>query len=137
MVADGVLGQEQPLGDLPVRQPSGDLLQDFEFALGQPRPAVSRRDYPGEAAADTEGAKPPPDAGRVPGSTCTVVQLKPRLAEPGDTLYWVTDSFYQAMFLTTRDGVVLIDAPPTIGHQLLRAIEAITFLKPEAWHLDL
>jgi glyoxylase-like metal-dependent hydrolase (beta-lactamase superfamily II) len=43
-----------------------------------------------------------------------------------DTLYWVTDSFYQAMFLTTRDGVVLIDAPPTIGHNLLRAIEAIT-----------
>jgi glyoxylase-like metal-dependent hydrolase (beta-lactamase superfamily II) len=41
-------------------------------------------------------------------------------------LYWVTDSFYQAMFLTTRDGVVLIDAPPTIGHNLLRAIEAIT-----------
>ena len=43
-----------------------------------------------------------------------------------DTLYWVTDSFYQAMFLTTHDGVVLIDAPPTIGHNLLRAIEAIT-----------
>jgi len=43
-----------------------------------------------------------------------------------DTLYWVTDSFYQAMFLTTRDGVVLVDAPPTIGHNLLRAIEAIT-----------
>jgi glyoxylase-like metal-dependent hydrolase (beta-lactamase superfamily II) len=42
-----------------------------------------------------------------------------------DTLYWVTDSFYQAMFLTTRDGVVLVDAPPTIGHNLLRAIEAV------------
>jgi glyoxylase-like metal-dependent hydrolase (beta-lactamase superfamily II) len=41
-------------------------------------------------------------------------------------LYWVTDSFYQAMFLTTRDGVVLVDAPPTIGHNLLRAIDAIT-----------
>src|SRR6266851_4733661 len=41
-------------------------------------------------------------------------------------LYWVTDSFYQAMFLTTHDGVVLVDAPPTIGHNLLRAIDAIT-----------
>ncbi|HEY8982696.1 MAG TPA: MBL fold metallo-hydrolase [Streptomyces sp.] len=41
-------------------------------------------------------------------------------------LYWVTDSFYQAMFLTTRDGVVLVDAPPTIGHNLLRAIEEVT-----------
>ena len=30
------------------------------------------------------------------------------------------------MFLTTRDGVVLVDAPPTIGHNLLRAIGAVT-----------
>jgi glyoxylase-like metal-dependent hydrolase (beta-lactamase superfamily II) len=41
-------------------------------------------------------------------------------------LYWVTDSVYQAMFLTTRDGVVLVDAPPTIGHNLVRAIKAVT-----------
>ena len=40
-------------------------------------------------------------------------------------LYWVTDSVYQAMFLTTRNGVVLVDAPPTIGHNLLRAIAAV------------
>ncbi len=30
-------------------------------------------------------------------------------------LYWVTDGTYQSAFLTTRDGVVLFDAPPTIG----------------------
>ena len=42
------------------------------------------------------------------------------------SLYWVTDSVYQAMFLTTRTGVVLVDAPPTIGHNLLRAIGAVT-----------
>jgi glyoxylase-like metal-dependent hydrolase (beta-lactamase superfamily II) len=41
-------------------------------------------------------------------------------------LYWVTDSVYQAMFLTTRDGVVVVDAPPTIGHNLLRAIGSVT-----------
>src|SRR5579864_2989671 len=41
-------------------------------------------------------------------------------------LYWVTDSFYTAMFLTTREGVVLVDAPPTIGHNLLRAISEVT-----------
>jgi glyoxylase-like metal-dependent hydrolase (beta-lactamase superfamily II) len=41
-------------------------------------------------------------------------------------LYWVTDSFYQAMFLSTREGVVLVDAPPTIGHNLLRAIADVT-----------
>ncbi|GIH23286.1 MBL fold metallo-hydrolase [Acrocarpospora phusangensis] len=41
-------------------------------------------------------------------------------------LYWVTDGFYQAMFLTTTDGVVMVDAPPTIGRNLLRAIEEVT-----------
>jgi hypothetical protein len=40
-------------------------------------------------------------------------------------LYWVTDSTYQAAFLTTRDGVVLFDAPPTIGHNLQRAIDKV------------
>jgi glyoxylase-like metal-dependent hydrolase (beta-lactamase superfamily II) len=38
-------------------------------------------------------------------------------------LYWVTDGVYQAAFLTTPDGVVLFDAPPTIGHNLQRAID--------------
>jgi glyoxylase-like metal-dependent hydrolase (beta-lactamase superfamily II) len=40
-------------------------------------------------------------------------------------LYWVTDATYQAAFLTTRDGVVLFDAPPSIGHNLQRAISEI------------
>jgi glyoxylase-like metal-dependent hydrolase (beta-lactamase superfamily II) len=40
-------------------------------------------------------------------------------------LYWVTDGTYQAAFLTTREGVVLFDAPPTIGHNLQRAIDQI------------
>src|SRR2546428_12391161 len=40
-------------------------------------------------------------------------------------LYWVTDATYQAAFLTTPDGVVLFDAPPTIGHNLQRAIDEI------------
>ncbi|MEO3972939.1 MBL fold metallo-hydrolase [Streptomyces sp. CAU 1734] len=41
-------------------------------------------------------------------------------------LYWVTDSNYQAMFLSTTEGVVLIDAPPAIGHNLPRAIAEVT-----------
>ena len=41
-------------------------------------------------------------------------------------LYWVADSAYQAMFLTTKDGVVIVDAPATIGHNLLRAIGEVT-----------
>ncbi len=41
-------------------------------------------------------------------------------------LHWVTDGFCQAMFLSTRDGVVLVDAPPTIGGNLQRAIDSVT-----------
>src|SRR6266849_10811851 len=40
-------------------------------------------------------------------------------------LYWVTDGSYQAAFLTTREGVVLFDAPPSIGNNLQRAIDDI------------
>ena len=40
-------------------------------------------------------------------------------------LYCVTDGVYQAAFLTTADGVVLFDAPPSIGHNLQRAVDEI------------
>jgi glyoxylase-like metal-dependent hydrolase (beta-lactamase superfamily II) len=40
-------------------------------------------------------------------------------------LYWVTDAVYQCAFLTTPDGVVLLDAPPTIGNNIQRAIDEI------------
>jgi glyoxylase-like metal-dependent hydrolase (beta-lactamase superfamily II) len=40
-------------------------------------------------------------------------------------LYWVTDGTYQSAFLTTTDGVVLLDAPPTIGHNIRRAVDEI------------
>jgi glyoxylase-like metal-dependent hydrolase (beta-lactamase superfamily II) len=40
-------------------------------------------------------------------------------------LYWVTDGVYQAAFLTTSDGVVLFDAPPSIGHNIRRAVDEV------------
>jgi glyoxylase-like metal-dependent hydrolase (beta-lactamase superfamily II) len=40
-------------------------------------------------------------------------------------LYWITDSTYQCAFLTTSDGVVLFDAPPTIGNNIQRAIDEV------------
>src|SRR4030081_432500 len=40
-------------------------------------------------------------------------------------LYWITDGVYQSAFLTTRDGVVLLDAPPTIGRNTQRAVDQI------------
>jgi glyoxylase-like metal-dependent hydrolase (beta-lactamase superfamily II) len=40
-------------------------------------------------------------------------------------LYWVTAGVYQATFLATGDGVVLFDAPPSIGGNLRRAVDEI------------
>jgi len=40
-------------------------------------------------------------------------------------LFWVTDGTYQSAFLATPDGVVLFDAPPTIGHNLRRAVDEV------------
>jgi glyoxylase-like metal-dependent hydrolase (beta-lactamase superfamily II) len=75
----------------------------------------------------TSGADALPDYAPVPPSA-----LGPALNDQGyhvgrveRNLYWVTDGTYQAAFLATGDGVVLFDAPPTIGHNLQRAIDQI------------
>ena len=68
-----------------------------------------------------------PDYTPVPRSA-----LGPALNEQGyyvgrveRNLYWITDGTYQSAFLTTTDGVVLLDAPPTIGHNIQRAVDEI------------
>ncbi len=43
-----------------------------------------------------------------------------------DNLYLVTEGVYQAMFLVTKEGVVVVDAPPSIGDKLLAAIKETT-----------
>ncbi len=40
-------------------------------------------------------------------------------------LFWVTDGTYQSAILATKEGIVLFDAPPTIGHNLRRAVDEI------------
>jgi glyoxylase-like metal-dependent hydrolase (beta-lactamase superfamily II) len=40
-------------------------------------------------------------------------------------LYWVTDGVYASAFLTTTDGVVLLDAPASLGGNLRRAVDQI------------
>ena len=68
-----------------------------------------------------------PDYAPIPQSA-----LGPALNEQGyyvgrveRNLYYVTDGVYQAAFLTTPDGVVLFDAPPSIGGNLRRAVDEI------------
>ncbi len=43
-----------------------------------------------------------------------------------DGLYWVTEGVYQVMFLTTGEGVIAVDAPPSIGENYLKAIAEVT-----------
>jgi glyoxylase-like metal-dependent hydrolase (beta-lactamase superfamily II) len=68
-----------------------------------------------------------PDYAPVP-----LASLGPALNEQGyyvgrveRNLFWVTDGTYQSAFLATPDGVVLFDAPPTIGHNLRRAVAEV------------
>ena len=41
-------------------------------------------------------------------------------------VYWVTEGIYQAVFTTTGEGVIVVDAPPNIGDKLLTAIAEVT-----------
>ena len=43
-----------------------------------------------------------------------------------DGLYWITEGTYHAMFLTTGEGVIVVDAPPSIGENILKAIKETT-----------
>ena len=90
---------------------------------------MDRLDTTTEAHADTrlDSAEDLPDYAPIPRPA-----LGPALNYQGyyvgrveRNLYWVTDGTYQSAFLTTDDGVVLLDAPPTIGHNIQRAIDEI------------
>jgi glyoxylase-like metal-dependent hydrolase (beta-lactamase superfamily II) len=46
--------------------------------------------------------------------------------ELSDGLYWLTEGAYTLIFLTTGEGVIVVDAPPSIGENLLNAIAEVT-----------
>jgi glyoxylase-like metal-dependent hydrolase (beta-lactamase superfamily II) len=71
-------------------------------------------------------------------SNATAIQIPesargPAIPEKGylveeirDNLYWVTDGSYNTIFLVTDEGVVAVDAPPSIGQNYLKAIAEVT-----------
>ena len=68
----------------------------------------------------TTAPVPPPAKGpAIPKSGYLVQEIAERT-------YWLTDGLYQMIFLVTGEGVVAIDAPPTIGNNILRAIASVT-----------
>jgi hypothetical protein len=46
--------------------------------------------------------------------------------EIADGIFWLSDGAYQSMFLVTDEGVIAVDAPPTLGNNILRAIARVT-----------
>ena len=48
------------------------------------------------------------------------------VVEIADGLYWLNDFAYQVMFLTTGEGVIVVDVPPSMGENILNAIAEVT-----------
>jgi len=48
------------------------------------------------------------------------------VVEVADGLYWLNSFAYQVMFLTTGEGVIVVDAPPSMGENILNAIAEVT-----------
>jgi glyoxylase-like metal-dependent hydrolase (beta-lactamase superfamily II) len=73
------------------------------------------------------GAAGPPEYAPIPRSALGPALNDQRyyVGQVERNLYWVTDGVYQSAFLTTSDGVVLFDAPPSIGPNLRRAVDEI------------
>lgn len=89
---------------------------------GTPLPPVEAPPAPQEESAQP-GAAPVPATAQGPA----IPQDKGYLVEEiSDGLYWVTEGTYQAMFLTTGEGVIVVDAPPSIGANMLAAIAEVT-----------
>ena len=49
-----------------------------------------------------------------------------RIESFGKGAYMVTDGVYQCMFLVATKSVIVVDSPPTLGSNLLKAIRSIT-----------
>ncbi|MFC3559060.1 MBL fold metallo-hydrolase [Pedobacter jamesrossensis] len=63
----------------------------------------------------------------VDGSTVAIDPSKGYLIkEIKDKVYYATDGIYQVMFILTSTGVVAVDAPPSLGGNLLKSLKEIT-----------
>ena len=62
--------------------------------------------------------------------TVTAPEIDPEkgyfVTEIADGLYWLIGGGYQMMFLTTGQGVIVVDAPQGMGEKILQAISDVT-----------
>lgn len=69
----------------------------------------------------------------VPTAPVPDIARGPQIPEAGylveeiaDGMFLLGDGSYQMMFVVTDEGVIVVDAPPTLGHNILRAIAGVT-----------
>ncbi len=94
---------------------------------------IVESDYRGESSARRAEPTGESFAGALSARTpIRGAEFAPRVSQQGyyvgrvkGNLYRITDGMYQCAFMTTSDGVVLFDAPATIGHNIQRAIDEI------------
>lgn len=97
---------------------------------------VSRREFAvgaagllGTAALGGPGAGRAATHGRTAAAASTATRegvAGPVVEELGDGLYWLAAGGAQMMFATTGEGVVAVDAPPSIGRGILDGIRSVT-----------
>ena len=51
-----------------------------------------------------------------------------RVESFGQGAYMVTDGIYQSIFFVACESIVVVDAPPTIGHKIMKAFRTVTDL---------
>jgi glyoxylase-like metal-dependent hydrolase (beta-lactamase superfamily II) len=70
----------------------------------------------------------PPGFDPVPESSVgpTIPERGYFVGEAGDRFYFISDGTYQCAFVVTGQGVIAIDAPPSIGRHVTEAIRSVT-----------
>lgn len=78
--------------------------------------------------AELEEMTAEPEVAAVPASAYgpAIGEKGYHVAEVRGGLYWITDGAYQIMFLTTGQGVIVVDAPPNLGAHIVNAIAEVT-----------
>ncbi len=90
-------------------------------------PAASLLGRAPAAAAAVTGCPPQTTAPVPPPARGPAIPKAGYLVEEiAERVFWLTDGLYQMIFLASADGVVAVDAPPTIGNNILRAIASVT-----------
>lgn len=107
--------------------------RDYEAVCHRPGTERQRtlilRERTADVFTDRLGAADAPCGAPLP-DTARGVAIDPEkgyfVEEISDGLFWVTEGFYQMTFLTTGEGVIVIDAPPFLGANILAAIGEVT-----------